>query len=51
MSIDTVYCIEEKAQIVIKILNDLPELFGLPESIESYIQDLIYFPLLVNKEK
>ena len=51
MSIETVYCKEEKAQIVRTILNDLPEWFGLPESTEAYIQKCKDFPLLVSKEK
>ena len=49
MSIETVYCKEEKAQIVRTILNELPEWFGLPESTEAYIQESKEFPLLVSK--
>lgn len=40
----------DKSAIVKEVLSDLPEWFGLPESTESYITEVVHLPLIVAKE-
>lgn len=42
---------EEKAEIVSETLLDLPDWFGLPESIKSYIHDSRQLPLWVARKE
>ncbi len=41
----------EKEKMIRRILEDLPEWFGIPESLEAYIKDAAQLPIIVIRKK